>query len=164
MKLKQTINNLLCSLLVALLLASCVDRAVVFDNSVAVNLFNWSCDSAVQFDVEILDTTQTYQMGIRVRNQGDYAYQNLWLFVEQISPDSTVVNDTVQFFLADEYGRWLGSGVSSLHSNLYLYQDSLGFENSGTYTYRIKHGMRHEALSGIKDIGLKVVIKEDGEK
>lgn len=150
--------------ILGVLFSSCVDRGVVFDESKSIEPFGWSADSVVSFEVEIADTMQLYTIGARVRNLGNYQFQNLWLFVEELAPDSTVICDTVQFFLADNFGRWYGSGIGSLYSNLYLYRDSVHYSNPGVYTYTLRHGMRVDELSGINDIGLKVVIKEDGEE
>ncbi len=144
-------------LLVIITLVSC-ERGVIYDNSVSVSDDGyWNCDTPAVFRVEISDTNTFCKMGILVRNSIQYGYSNLFLFVEETTPDSVVTRDTVEYFLADDYGRWIGSGFSTLYTNLFLYQDSLRYSHPGTYTYTVRHGMRDPLLPGITDIGLKLI-------
>ena len=90
--------------------------------------------------------------------EGNYQYSNLWLFVDCQTPDSIVVTDTVQYFLCDDYGKWIGkSSIGSLYTTTFLYQDSVKYSKPGSYKYSISQAMRHDILYGIANIGLKVV-------
>ena len=146
-------------LIVAIVMVAC-NSDIVYDGSVRVANPTWHADSVARFEIAIEDTALDYQSGILIRNSGDYAYQNLWLFITEIAPDSTVTCDTVQYFLADNYGRWLGSGIGSLYTNVYYYEEDLHYSQSGTYTYLIEQGMREEELKGITNIGVQILIKE----
>ena len=130
---------------------------VVYDNSVRVANPTWHRDSVAQFTVDITDTTLNYESAILIRNSGDYKYQNLWLFVTEIAPDSTMCRDTVEYYLADNYGRWLGSGIGSLYTSLYYYKEDLHYSQMGTYTYVIEQGMRDDELKGITNIGIQII-------
>ena len=132
----------------------------LYDNSMRVGNPAWHADSIARFEVAIEDTTLDYQSGILIRNSGDYAYQNLWLFVTEIAPDSTITCDTIEYYLADNYGRWLGSGIGSLYTNIYYYKEDLHYSQEGVYTYEIRQGMREEELKGITNIGVQILIKE----
>ena len=147
------------NLLVVVLLVGC-NSNVVYDNSARVANPTWHCDSVARFEVAITDTTANYESAILIRNSGDYAYQNLWLFVTAIAPDSTITCDTVQYFLADDYGRWLGSGVSSLYTSLYYYKEDVHYSQEGVYRYEIRQGMREDELRGVTNIGMQVLVKE----
>jgi gliding motility-associated lipoprotein GldH len=146
-------------LIVAFGLVAC-NTNTVYDGSVRVANPTWHADSVARFEIAIADTTENYQSGILIRNSGDYAYQNLWLFVTEIAPDSTIVCDTIQYFLADNYGRWLGSGIGSLYTNIYYYKEDLHYSQEGVYTYEIRQGMRDEELKGITNIGMQILINE----
>ena len=155
-------NNLvkyIFSLLVGVLFVAC-NSDVVYDDSVRVANPMWHADSVARFEIVIKDTTLDYQSGILIRNSGDYAYQNLWLFVTEIAPDSTITCDTIEYYLADNYGRWLGSGIGSLYTNIYYYKEELHYSQEGVYTYEIRQGMREEELKGITNIGVQILIKE----
>ena len=146
-------------LIVALGLVAC-NSDIVYDGSVRVANPTWHADSVARFEIEIEDTTLDYQSGILIRNSGDYAYQNLWLFVTEIAPDSTITCDTIQYFLADNYGRWLGSGIGSLYTNIYYYKEYLHYSQEGVYRYEIRQGMRDEELKGITNVGVQILIRE----
>ena len=134
---------------------------IVYENSVRVANPIWYADSVARFDIEIADTTLAYQSGILISNSGDYTYQNLWLFVTEIAPDSTIICDTIQYFLADGYGRWLGSGIGSLYTNIYYYKEDLHYSQEGVYTYEIRQGMREDELKGIVNMGMQILRKEE---
>jgi gliding motility-associated lipoprotein GldH len=69
---------------------------------------------AFEFDVE--DSLSEYNFTVNVRHRANYPYQNMWLFVQQISPDSSIVNDTIEFYLADNRGKWLGKGIGAVYT------------------------------------------------
>ena len=95
-------------------------------------------------------------MYVNVRNRGGYPYQNLWLFLRKISPDKILTKDSIECYLADQRGKWLGSGIGSIMEMPVLYQQNVKFLKSGTYDYKIGHGMRDSILLGINDIGIRV--------
>lgn len=146
-------------LIIAIVMVAC-NSDIVYDGSVRVANPTWHADSVARFEITIEDTTSDYQSGILIRNSGDYTYQNLWLFITEIAPDSTITCDTIQYFLADNYGRWLGSGIGSLYTNIYYYKEDLHYSQEGVYTYKIRQGMRDEELKGITNIGMQILIKE----
>jgi gliding motility-associated lipoprotein GldH len=117
----------------------------------------WHKDSLCVFEVPITETDATYQMQLIIRNDGGYPNQNLWLFVDQIQPDKSCTRDTVQFFLADNFGRWTGSGVGSIFENVWIYRDHVKYKEAGTYKIRVAQGMRYDMLEGICDVGVKVI-------
>ena len=142
---------------------ACNRSGVVFDDSVRLEHPTWHRDSVVKFEVTIDNIASTYESAILVRNSGDYDYQNIWLFVTEIAPDSTSHRDTIQYYLADNYGRWLGSGIGSLYTNLYYYKEEMRYSQVGTYTYIIEQAMREDGLKGITNIGLQITEK-NGKK
>ena len=138
-----------------LFLAACTNNNVYFQYH-PVNPKGWSADSLYTFDVEITDTISAYNVYVNVRNTPDYKNQNLWLFILEESPEGVVINDTIEFYLADVRGKWLGSGVGSIKEMPVLYHQGIKFERSGIYTYKIGHGMRDNNLVGINDLGIRV--------
>ena len=117
----------------------------------------WNRDSLVQFQVSVTDTLQRHNLFIGVRNDIDYKYSNLWLFVEIVQPgDTTAVKDTFEFTLADPSGKWLGSGFGGVKTNEMLFKRNVYFPVLGNYDIKIQHGMRGKLLEGITDIGFRV--------
>jgi gliding motility-associated lipoprotein GldH len=140
---------------VLLVLAGCTSNDVFFQYA-AVNPKGWSKDSLYCFDIPITDTLSSYNLYVNIRNRGEYPYQNLWLFLNKISPDKTQKKDSIECYLADQRGKWLGSGIGSVLEMPVLYQQNVRFKQAGIYHYKIVHGMRDTVLMGINDIGMRV--------
>jgi gliding motility-associated lipoprotein GldH len=109
-----------------------------------------------RYDVIIEDTSALYNVYINIRNNKNYPYQNLWLFLENQNPDSSIVKDSVECYLADQRGKWLGSGMGSIIEMPILYQQQVKFNQKGMYQFRIVQGMRDDVLQGISDVGVRV--------
>ena len=92
-------------------------------------------------------------MNIYVRHTDRYPYQNMWLFMG--SSDS-VVTDTIEFYLADDRGIWLGNRGNGHISMPIIYATNYRFDTLGTYSIYVRHGMRTSQLPGITDITLEV--------
>lgn len=101
-----------------------------------------------------------FDVSLEIRNNNDYPFRNIWLFVDFQAPGGDVRTDTVGVDLADVYGKWHGSGIS-LYSLSIPYEKAVRFPQKGAYTYSIRQGMRENPLKGISDIGLKISKKVD---
>lgn len=147
----RNIGGLLCAL--SVLCASCQHRTV-YSESRTLPLSGWHADSVLHYEFEITDTTAVYDVLLYVRHTQQYPYQNMWLFVN---------NDTIEFYLADQRGRWLGNGWGNLREMPVLYRHKLLFSHAGTYSYQIRQGMREDILRGVNDVGVKIE-KCDGKE
>ena len=134
---------------------SCSD--VVFMECTELPNEGWNKDSLCVFELPITDTNATYQMQFIIRNDADYPNQNLWLFVDQVAPDKTSTRDTIQFFLAVDFGRWTGSGVGSIFENVWIYKERIRYKEAGTYKISVGQAMRFDNLEGIRDFGVKII-------
>lgn len=116
----------------------------------------WNKDSCAVFSFKIDKTFLNYNLYINVRNRGDYANSNLWLFVDIIAPDYTCIHDTVEYQLALPNGKWVGKGTGGIFFNQFPFRENVFFPMAGTYTISIRHAMRNDPLTGINDIGFGV--------
>lgn len=135
---------------------ACSRNNDIYNSYVALPNTGWGTDSLAVFRVNIDDTLSAYDMYFMLRNQSNYAYQNLWLFVDVVAPDGAVARDTVDCVLAHHDGRWIGSGWGSLYDSQHQYRLNTRFAKAGTYRFRICHGMRDDAIEGIHSIGLRI--------
>lgn len=147
-------NSFLIILLLSLLKISCTSSH--FEKSFEIPDSAWSSDEIFQFNVEITDTNVPYNMYINIRNSTTYNYSNIFLFVNVLYPDNTLFTDTVEGFLADYRGEWLGKGTSNFRSNKFNYKQNIRFPQTGTYVFAIQQAMRYDVLKGISNIGLEV--------
>ena len=115
----------------------------------------WNREDTAVFNVKIEDNSQPYRVTIELRNDNNYPFSNIWLFVDYKTPDGNSRLDTVGYDLADVYGKWKGRGLGLFNLSI-PYEDTILFPDTGTYIYSISQGMRDNPLKGISDIGLKV--------
>jgi len=115
----------------------------------------WDKDKAYFFTCEIEDITVSYNISIHIRNNKLYPYQNLWLLYKEVQPEGIVVRDTIACVLTDDYGKWLGSGISVYHLTIPI-RHQYTFPRTGQYIFTIQQGMRDSKLKGIENIGLRI--------
>lgn len=142
-------------LLTVSLLCGCT-RGVVYSGFKDVSPVAWNKDSSVTFTFHVTDTVQPYNVLLNVRHQDNYPYQNMWLFLTTTDPSGTQMSDTIEFYLADERGKWLGNGLNGHVSMPVLYEQNYLFADTGTYSLSIRHGMRTDELRGVSQIGLEI--------
>lgn len=146
----NTKTHLFCLFLLAGVMASC-GKNVIYSHYEPLPPSGWEADSALTYCVNITDTLSAYDLILQVRHTQSYPYQNMWLFLE-----TPAGKDTIEFYLADQRGRWLGNGFGDIREMPVLYGHSIRFPRSGEYRYTIRQGMREERLHGVHDIGLMV--------
>ncbi len=137
-------------------------------------LREWYTDSVLTYRFDIADTTASYEIQICVRHTQQYPYQNMWLFVSNRAAGDTAQNaldsaklatlpiaqDTIEFYLANDRGVWLGNGKNGLTEMPVLYEEAYRFVHSGEQVITIQHGMREEPLRGVSDVGVIVTKNE----
>ena len=141
--------------LLAVFMTSCNKKAVVEDYQ-SLRHAEWNQDTALVFDINIPDPKKLYDLSFTVRNEGRYAYSNLWVFVAIIPPSGKELSDTVELTLAKPSGEWLGSGLGDLYDRKYPYKKTIFFPEIGKYTISVRQGMRTKngILTGIHDFGI----------
>lgn len=93
---------------------------------------------------------------LSVRHTNDYPYANLWLEVSYDTADTTAV-DTFDIRLADEYGKWLGSGSGpTIQHTQAIHPRQVPAPGS---PFNIRHIMRVDRVNDIEQIGLTFVTK-----
>lgn len=150
-------NILIIVVLFSILFTGCHQNEVYFEYK-TVPSGEWNKDSLIQFNFHIDDTIGKYDMFLHLRHYGNYPYQNAWLFLEFIQPKDSITGttDTIEFYLADNYGKWLGTGVGALKEMPVYLRKQIQFPDTGIYTLRVKQGMRDSLLSGVNDVGLRI--------
>ena len=122
----------------------------------------WKYDDTITFELNISDTTQLYNLFFTIENTQDYTNSNLWIFVTTKSPDAYILKDTLEFFLADDMGKWYGEKSSDNYRSYSYFKKDVIFPKKGIYSFAVQQGMRHFNLIGISEFGL--IVKESGKK
>ena len=133
-----------------LVFTSC-QHDIVYSHFSPIPTEKWHVDSVVHFDYPIADSTASYQMLVYVRHTEKYPYQNMWLFI-----DNNDRRDTIEFYLADDRGQWLGNKHHGFIEMPVLFEQNYHFSDTGLYHMSIQHAMRDTLLRGVTDIGLEI--------
>lgn len=136
-------------------MSSCDKKAIVEDYRSLKNSA-WNQDTVLVFEINIPDPKKLYDLSFTVRNEGRYAYSNLWIFVTITPPSGKELKDTIELTLAKPSGEWLGSGLGDLYDRKYPYKKTIFFPENGKYTISVRQGMRTQTgiLNGIHDFGI----------
>jgi gliding motility-associated lipoprotein GldH len=138
-----------------LLLTAC-SKEEIFSEFRSFPNAEWDKQEAIRFDVPVHDVSTSYNVLLELRNNNNYPFRNIWLFIDYKTPSGSMRSDTLTTDLADIYGKWYGTGMS-LYSCSFPYQLHVQYPDTGIYVYTIRQGMRESVLKGISDIGLRVV-------
>ncbi len=155
-------NKKVVFLTMILVMISCADN-VEFTKYKSVQNSSWEANKKVSFEFAINDTILPKNLFINIRNNKDYKYSNLYLITELTFPNETKIIDTLHYEMADNTGRFLGSGFTDVKVNKLFYKEKKVFPQSGNYNVNIRHAMRKNGevniiqfLEGIQDVGLSI--------
>jgi gliding motility-associated lipoprotein GldH len=142
-------------MVLSLLLTSC-NSNVVFTGSAEIKENKWQLTDILVFKVPVNDTVNSNNLFFTIRTGSDYPFRNIFLFVTAVSPDGKNLTDTLQYYLADDKGKWYGKGFGDIHELSLPYKSNVFFPARGEYVFKIQHGMRTDGLPGVYDIGLRI--------
>lgn len=142
-------------LLILVVLQSC-DPGRVYEKNIKIPDGIWSKENVIPFEVMIEDTSSTHNLYVNIRNTSLYPTSNLYLFINTTAPSGHSVKDTVEVILADDRGKWLGSGLGDIWDLQQLYKQNIRFAQKGRYLFEYQQAMRAERLPFVLDVGLRV--------
>ncbi len=146
-------------------LVSC-NQSLVFEENREMAHGSWHKDSLVVFNPVIEDTSKVFNLGFSLKHNNDYSYSNLWLFVEVNGPGGHQQTDTMEFFLAEPDGRWLGKGNDKTRVANWLYKPGVKLRQPGAYSFIVHQGMRRDLLEGVLSLSMWIEeadLKENSE-
>ena len=156
----RTRNNILFFVagVLLLLLASCSDGEVYYRFH-HIDKGKWYRDSTLRFTMDSLDTRAgvAYDVTIEISSGHIYPYRNIWLQINHNLTDTLLRSDTVQYRLADDHGKWLGSGAGGLNQLSLPFLTSIPLDTAHHYRLAIAQVMNDDPLTGIEKVGLKVM-------
>lgn len=144
--------------LLATLFTSC-DSKRVFEENKEIPDGIWAKNYKAGFSVDIKDTINPHNIFVNIRNAGEYPYRNIYLFITTNSK-GIVAKDTFECILADEKGKWMGSGLGDIWDNQIAYKKNVRFPHAGKYNFEIEQAMRTDNLPFVIDVGLRIERKK----
>ena len=146
---------LLLCIVLSFMVCSC-NSNVLFTDSVSMAKEEWTLENVATFTPLIKDTISSNNIFFTLRTGSSYPFRNIYFFVSTTSPAGKTITDTLQYMLADEKGKWYGKGSGDIHELRLPFKSNVYFPASGTYSFKVRHGMRSETLKGVFDIGLRI--------
>lgn len=161
-KMMRSIRFLLTGLLFSSLL-SCAEGEVYYRFHHLEN-GRWYRDSTLVFNMDsvALSPAKRYDVTIEITTNRAYPYRDVWLQIDQNLTGTLFRSDTLHYRLADDYGRWLGSGAGGLNQLSLPYLSSVPLVTTRPYAVYIRQTMKDDPLTGIEKVGVKVVALNDG--
>lgn len=153
----KTKHSYICTLNIILLaLVTSCNFDKVYEKTEDIVNSKWNKKQVVSFNFNSKDTINGYDIFVNVRNNNEYRYKNLFLFITTFSPNGYTKGDTLEITLADDKGKWLGHGIGGVNSIAKAYKKNIRFPVSGTYKIEVLQGMRNDILEGIMDVSVSV--------
>lgn len=138
-----------------MLLQAC-DPHLVYENNKKVTADGWRSKDIMKFNVDIPDSNLLYNFYINLRVSRDYRYANIFLFLRTLYPDGEMSQDTIECFLADVDGRWLGKSSGSIIDNRIMLRKNMNFNQSGSFSFEFEQAMRDTVLPHVEDFGIRI--------
>lgn len=120
----------------------------------------WPIDQTIEFTLPEMDSTARYNLFFNIRNTNEFKYNNLFVIAKIGFPNGKVIQDTLEYQMANPDGTWLGTG-NRIKENKLWYKENIQFIEKGEYKVQIQHAMRNNAtvvgvneLKGITDVGI----------
>ena len=144
------------TLLVALIFGftSC-DSNKIYEENQAFDNNVWNYDDVKEFSFSVEDSLTPVKLFINLRTTIDYEYSNIYMYTHFTYPNGNTDIDTLEFFLAQPNGKWLGECSGTVVENRALITQGYLME-SGTYTFKIEQAMYNDALPEVMDVGIRV--------
>jgi gliding motility-associated lipoprotein GldH len=156
MKKRTSNTSLLIAAIFGMLLLYACNVNDLFDKAVDIPKGKWNVSNPVTFVFPVSDTLSYYSIVFSLRNDNNYPFSNLFLFIDTKSPGGQTRRDTVEVTLADPKGKWMGKGIGGIWQNKYYFRKNIRFPQSGEYKIIISQAMRNKDLEGIIDVGIKI--------
>ncbi|MCD6556649.1 MAG: gliding motility lipoprotein GldH [Bacteroidales bacterium] len=143
------------SIFAFLFLYSCRETTL-FKKSIAIPENLWQVNDTLDFQTEITDNENFFNIFLNVNVKENYLTDNIWLIIDSESPSGNILNDTIMFFIFDQTGKPYGKKHGNIIKNKFLYKAHILFPEKGTYKFTVRHGMRKNDLPRVSSVGLSI--------
>lgn len=151
--------------LFALSLSSCRQRPVLYDY-VPVNPHGWLTTDTLRFTLPAVPADGDYTFSLGTRFNSQYPYEDLWLVLEQrfvgagddaatIVGDECRRRDTLHLAMPTEKPTWRTNGIAFHEAEAPVTTTHLTPQQMPVELL-VYHVMRHQCLTGITEVGVKV--------
>jgi gliding motility-associated lipoprotein GldH len=146
-----------------LLVAGCSDPNRIYERNIDFPNNLWLADSIAEFEFQITNSAQAYDLHYNVRNSISYPYHNLYVQYTLEDSVGNVLSKALQNMdLFDPVtGKPMGDGLGDIFDHRILAIAKQQFPSEGWYRFRIQQFMRQDSLPLIMSIGLRVEVANE---
>ena len=133
-------------------LGACSPKHSSYSDIATISEEGWIRTTPIYIKTEYADSTVNYDMSIILRHDTDLRVRDMYVYIDYIKNDSVTERELVKVPIADEYGRWKGSGFGT------LYQTKIGIRTNvkqGEFQkIALWNGLDVDTLKSVKNIGI----------
>ena len=130
----------------------------LFEKHTAIPNSAWGSDFKPEFEFEIKDTNQVYQILVVLRHTEKYRYNNIFLNLGIQGPGDDSVHVVRRELQLANNEQWLGEGMNDIYEHripVGMLGDTKVLK-AGTYRFQLAQIMREDPLEHVLDVGLRV--------
>lgn len=139
----------------ALWILSACSEETLYEKVYTFKEHQWDQKVKPSFVVTISDTTVSYDFIITLRTTTDYAFSNLWIYLNSKAPKGESAREPFEFKIADANGFWLGKNSGSVLENQLIFRNRR-MPQKGKYTFVIEQGITQSNIDEVLDISMLV--------
>lgn len=136
------------------LVSSCTESPM-FDKSYSFPSNKWTQTVKPAFKVAITDTNTLYDFTITFRVTTDYAYNNVWFYLNTKTPDGLTAREPFEIKITNPDGSWAGIETGTVVETQLTFKRRK-LPKKGNYYFTLEQGITNETLTEVLDIGLRV--------
>ena len=134
----------------------------IFDEAREITDGEWAYEDTLNFELEIQDTLEIYNLYLDLEHATDYSKQNIYILIYTQFPSGERIKERVAIDFADKTGQWYGDCNAEKCSLRVNVQQGAFFNLPGKYIFTIEQFMRVDPLPGIQKVALR--IEDTGQK
>jgi len=116
----------------------------------------WNYDQVLDFEFEIEDTLQIYNLLLDITHDKEFSYQNLYTRIGTFFPSGQDIKETLSLELASKVGEWQGDCGGRYCKVQIPIQEGAFFNQAGKYKISLEQFMRKNPIQGIKTISFHI--------
>jgi len=131
-------------------------NSTVYKKDFDIDEKGWDYKDVLEFDFDIENPKQNYNLLINLKYNKTYNYNNLFFFVDIIDSENTVKRDTIECIMAAPNGKWMGEISGDYVEHQFMYGYNVNFPTKGIYKIQLQQAMRDTMLKKISKVGLEL--------
>lgn len=134
---------------------SCKPDGRIYENHKELSpMVEWLKKDVLSYEVEVEDTTVSYDLSLALRYVTGYQYPTLLVSIEIISPNREVEVLPVELTVANSDGTYKGEPGFDIWDYEEKVIEGINFKETGVYTFKITQNMPEDPLNFAMELGL----------